>query len=351
MVPWHQSASLILMGKKQINNIHGQSLFDYSTLFLKRSPNMRFAPNISAFPGGKLDQCDLSLEWPKYLSSSINIDRFSRRKADIYKDIDHPYPGLAFRLCAIRESFEETGLLLAKSRTSSNSEHSSMLNLSNELINKWRDRIRHDASQFIVMCKEIDIEPAVHSLFEWNQYLAAAIAKVRFDTIFYIVTLPNTYPCSIAHDDHETVSADWLEPDIAVKKYHENSISFLPPQIYELARLGNFRKLSDLIEFLLKCDNDSTHHIQRILGICYKLPEATVLLMPGDEHYPLDASFTTPVLSTNQTLKDFDSKIQNRLVMMNKGDNRKWQVHCKNTDNTEKDQLYIKPLVDGWEKL
>ncbi|CAF4901917.1 unnamed protein product, partial [Rotaria magnacalcarata] len=58
------------------------------------------------------------------------------------------------------------------------------------------------------MCKEIDIEPAVHSLFEWNQYLAAAIAKVRFDTIFYIVTLPNTYPCSIAHDDHETVSAD-----------------------------------------------------------------------------------------------------------------------------------------------
>ncbi|CAF4941212.1 unnamed protein product, partial [Rotaria socialis] len=31
-----------------------------------------------------------------------------------------------------------------------------------------------------------------------------------------------------------------------------------------------------------------------------------VLLMPGDEHYPLDASFTTPVLSTNQTLKDFD---------------------------------------------
>ncbi|CAF5211160.1 unnamed protein product, partial [Rotaria magnacalcarata] len=100
-----------------------------------------------------------------------------RRKADIYKDIDHPYPGLVFRLCAIRESFEETGLLLAKSRTSSNSEHSSMLNLSNELINKWRDRIRHDASQFIVMCKEIDIEPAVHSLFEWNQYLAAAIAK------------------------------------------------------------------------------------------------------------------------------------------------------------------------------
>lgn len=74
------------------------------------------------FPGGKLDSCDLSLEWSKYLSPSVNIDRFSRKKADIYKDVDHPYPGLVFRLCAIRETFEETGLLIAKSRSSSKSE-------------------------------------------------------------------------------------------------------------------------------------------------------------------------------------------------------------------------------------
>jgi 8-oxo-dGTP pyrophosphatase MutT (NUDIX family) len=75
-----------------------------------------------SFPGGKLDPCDLSLDWPKYLSSTINIDRFTKKAADIYNDIDHPYPGLAFRLCAIRETFEETGLLLVKPRTPSNSQ-------------------------------------------------------------------------------------------------------------------------------------------------------------------------------------------------------------------------------------
>lgn len=48
MVPWRQSASLILLGSKQTNGIHSKNLFDYSTLLLKRSPNMRFAPNISA---------------------------------------------------------------------------------------------------------------------------------------------------------------------------------------------------------------------------------------------------------------------------------------------------------------
>jgi hypothetical protein len=48
MVPWRQSASLMLLARKQANLINGKSPFDYSTLFLKRSPKMRFAPDISA---------------------------------------------------------------------------------------------------------------------------------------------------------------------------------------------------------------------------------------------------------------------------------------------------------------
>jgi hypothetical protein len=58
------------------------------------------------------------------------------------------------------------------------------------------------------MCKEIQVEPDVHSLFEWNEFLAAAVAKVRFDTIFYVATLPSIYSCSIADNDDESVSAE-----------------------------------------------------------------------------------------------------------------------------------------------
>lgn len=160
----------------------------------------------SSFPGGRLDRFDLSMDWPKYLSSSIDLGRFARKNADIYRDIDHPYPGLAFRLCAIRETFEETGLLIAKSRSEQSS--SVIFNPSDPILEPWREKIRHDASKFLDMCKEIQIEPDVHSLYEWCQYLAAAIAKVRFDTIFYVVGLPSPLPCTIAADDDETVSAN-----------------------------------------------------------------------------------------------------------------------------------------------
>lgn len=131
--------------------------------------------------------------------------------------------------------------------------------------------------------------------------------------------------------------------------YRQNSINLLPPQIYELCRLANFRKLSNLIEYLSKCKNDPEYRIKRMLGICYNIPEAMIIVWPGDDYYPSDASFTSPVISCNKTLKDFDSKKQNRLIMMYKNDHRKWEVHYKNEN--EKSNFYIKPLTHEWAKL
>jgi hypothetical protein len=131
--------------------------------------------------------------------------------------------------------------------------------------------------------------------------------------------------------------------------YYQNSINLFPPQIYELCRLANFQKLSNFIEYLTKCQNDPEHRIKRMLGIVYKIPEAIIIVWHGDDYYPSDASFTSPVVSSNKTLKDFDSKNQNRLIMMNKKDHRIWEVHYKNEN--EKSNFYIKPLTNRWSKL
>ena len=58
------------------------------------------------------------------------------------------------------------------------------------------------------MCQQLRLQPDIHSLFEWAQYLAAAIAKIRFDTIFYIAPLSTIYPCSIDEDYNESFSAE-----------------------------------------------------------------------------------------------------------------------------------------------
>lgn len=132
--------------------------------------------------------------------------------------------------------------------------------------------------------------------------------------------------------------------------YRQGSINFLPPQIYELARLANFRQLSQLIDLLVKRDKTSAYHVQRLLGICYKLPDAMILLMPGDDHYPADAAYTTPILSSNRPLAEFQGKNQNRLVMRSKGSSRTWEVQYQIENDGEKVYSDVQPLTDGWEK-
>lgn len=134
-----------------------------------------------------------------------------------------------------------------------------------------------------------------------------------------------------------------------MKGYRQGSIHFLPPQVIEFSRLANFRHCSKLFDFLSTSDQDSSHQIERNLGICYKTPDAILLLMKGDEHYPSDASFDTPVISIDRTLNQFESDRQNRLVMLTKKGVKTWQIHNKNVRSTSPND--IQPLSDGWENI
>lgn len=77
------------------------------------------------------------------------------------------------------------------------------------------------------MCQEIQMQPDVHSLLEWSQYLAPAIATSRFDTLFYLTALPETYPCAIAADDHETASADVCQHTLSLSPILRHDLLYL----------------------------------------------------------------------------------------------------------------------------
>ena len=134
-----------------------------------------------------------------------------------------------------------------------------------------------------------------------------------------------------------------------MKGYQQGSIHFLPPQIVELCRLANFPRYTKLMDFLSHRDKDSSYHTERILGICYKTPDAMLLLMKNDGHYPADASFDTPVLSIDRTLDQLQSEEQDRLVMPNKKGARTWQMHHKSRRPTSPND--IPPLSTGWENV
>lgn len=110
--------------------------FDYNVLLLKRSKNMKSWPGLHVFPGGKLDEpYDTTYKWldvffdakktvtiksePTLLRRLFKgfINENSIGNSLEYNNNQRTFQlpnELSYRLCAIRETFEETGKFLNK---------------------------------------------------------------------------------------------------------------------------------------------------------------------------------------------------------------------------------------------
>ena len=194
------AASLITCCK--INNAIN---YDYKLMLLKRSKNMKAFSSNYVFPGGKFDKSDESLKWLDVFKKSNSLANNTNDfiKALIFKNVNRPNvylnqvdlakqlpPEVSYRLCAIRETFEETGLLIAYKNSSQNEaianqrkKFSSFI-LEKDLI-KWIKRMRENSDEFINMFLEHNLTPDIFALHDWSSWLTPAEEKARFDTVFF----------------------------------------------------------------------------------------------------------------------------------------------------------------------
>ncbi len=176
---------------------------------------LSFMPGVFVFPGGTLDESDHSANWKGYLEKFTGnstatvaksfqlIDPATRAPMFKVKRSWNVPAEIAFRICAVRELFEESGILLAASKDTFKSTErkstGSVCSLDRPSLSKWRQRIREDDSHFLLMCQEMSIFPDIWALHEWACWLTPISVKVteppakpkRFDTIFYICCLNN----------------------------------------------------------------------------------------------------------------------------------------------------------------
>lgn len=195
------------------SRLPNRSAFDYNVLLLKRSKKSGFMPSAYVFPGGVVDASDFSSEWLDVFASFRNSPNFGLRKVEqvaasrppIFATdrlkLGSPVPGeVAFRICALRETFEESGVLLVVSKQkgeSSPGSQSPVLKtnlLDSGDLTKWRILVNQNPSNFIRMCKELEVLPNIWALHEWSNWLTPVekYGRARFDTAFFICCLQET---------------------------------------------------------------------------------------------------------------------------------------------------------------
>lgn len=300
---WREAATVILASLRAKK---GSLPFNYDLLSIKRSAKSSFMPGMYVFPGGTAHAADSSNKW---------IDLFSKYNVELKLEIDKAaappillsnggdIPNLlSLKITAIRETFEETGILLCKTGTKSN-EWASNYIVDNA--NSWRLRIEKDAFEFINFCENFNCYPDVNNLYLWSNWLTPKSKSKRFDTLFFIVLLSET-PASLA-DKHEIDNTVWLMPSELLEKNNKGEIVLPPPQIYEISRLMYFNKAKDLLTF---SKERAGKGCERWMPQYIKAADGTVSLLPGDDAYNPDGydGLNIPIPVLNMTMEEFRSQ-------------------------------------------
>jgi glyoxylase-like metal-dependent hydrolase (beta-lactamase superfamily II)/8-oxo-dGTP pyrophosphatase MutT (NUDIX family) len=179
---------------------HGASLEVY---WVRRSDAVPFQPGFMAFPGGKVDAADGAFPVPGV------SDEFER----------------AARVCAVREALEETGVLVGVpgdvDAASLASARTALLEGRATLADVTRDH-------------GWPLDPA--SLTFAGRWQTPPFAPVRFDTLFFLATLPSGQEPTVIPG--ELASGEWVRPLQALDRYRHGQLTFAAPILWTLIALA-----------------------------------------------------------------------------------------------------------------
>jgi nucleoside diphosphate-linked moiety X motif protein 19 len=195
---------------------------DYTILTLERTGKSQFMPSAFVFPGGGISKIDYSDKWfsvyencgvqdlnstlPEPMQDpSLRAPMFTKRR-DWAIDSN-----VAFRICSIRETFEEAGILICKHSDdvlNGNNTNKAWKTVDKKKLQEWRPAVREDDTKFLEMCRELSLVPDIWSLHEWSCWLTPTnMDKMhhgrRYDTAFYTCALPKHIDA--VHDHQEIV--------------------------------------------------------------------------------------------------------------------------------------------------
>jgi 8-oxo-dGTP pyrophosphatase MutT (NUDIX family) len=170
-------------------------------LMLRRTPHAVFSPGASVFPGGAVDADDQS---PGLARRATGGD-----DATVSAEMSLSGGGLAVKIAAVRECFEEAGLLLARERSTGApvdvtepDRRTRLATLRHELNTTgraWLDILHAEDAV-------IDVGD-LHVFAHWRTPIGA---PRRYDTWFFVAAAP--HGDDGIHDDNELVASEWLTP-------------------------------------------------------------------------------------------------------------------------------------------
>ena len=199
-------------------------------LMLRRTESRDHTSGAWVFPGGLLDRGDRQCH-----DLCVGID-----DAAASARLDLEQGGLDYYVAAIRECFEEAGILFA---VDAHGRPIDLLVDTGTPLAQLRGPLHRGEVSFDAICRDLGLRLAAGELHYIAHWVTPPGRVKRFDTRFVLAVLPPGQ--SSAHDTLETVDHGWMRPADALAKAAE--LRLLTPQRSLLATVGRHSDSASLL--------------------------------------------------------------------------------------------------------
>jgi 8-oxo-dGTP pyrophosphatase MutT (NUDIX family) len=204
----------------------------------RRHDSQSFMAGVYVFPGGQLEASDADIAETKLLSVSDGFQPHTLlQDSKLTRDM-----ALGFYICAIRETFEETGVLFARN-ASDNS-----IDFGNAIIQArfaaYRQPLNEGKITLAEIIRQEDLVVMPELLTPYSHWITPEIVPQRFSTRFFLAEFPHGQ--KVVTDKDELTSSLWVTPGEALQMYTAGKISMMPPTLKTLEEMAEFCAMDEL---------------------------------------------------------------------------------------------------------
>jgi 8-oxo-dGTP pyrophosphatase MutT (NUDIX family) len=192
---------------------------------LRRTLSAVFASGMYVFPGGAVDEADRSAE--------VGACCDGLTDAEASRQLEIAGGGLAYWIAAIRECFEEAGVLLARQPDGHPVRFDEPAVEQRYLAH--RAAVHAGDRRLVQLCALEGLRLATDDIHYVSHWITPIGERRRFDTRFFVARAPQAQ--EPLHDDHETIASLWVRPAEALAQAESGELAMIEPTTKNLELL------------------------------------------------------------------------------------------------------------------
>lgn len=235
---------------------------------LRRNLRSDFVGGAYVFPGGGVDDHDRRAELEPLCQG--------RSDAEASRLLDVAAGGLAYWVAAVRESFEEAGVLLAV-----DGDGRTIRFEAPAVVDRFaghRRAVDDGHRRLVEVVAEERLRLDVGRMYYFSRWITPVGAPRRYDTRFFVAAAPEAQ--TYLPDGREAVGECWVRPADALVAHRAGRFEMIFPTVRSLEALARFDAAADVLDAAAAMD-----HVPAVLPRIVEHADGYRILLPDDPGY------------------------------------------------------------------